>query len=105
MKISIVSKLSILFVVCAMSLTVSAANAEGKGNAQAKGKQQVETKGKHGREASELPFGLEQYSEKKGELPSGLQKKKDAEDHLTRGLEEGGKDVRSTVKGKKSSKL
>ena len=53
---------------------------------------------------AKLPYGLEQYTEKKGELPSGLQKKKDQDGQLTHGLEEGGKKSKSSSKGKKDSK-
>jgi len=63
-----------------------------------KGKERTETKGKHGREANELPYGLESRTEKKGELPSGLQKKKDEEGHLTRGLENGGRNSKAPSK-------
>jgi hypothetical protein len=45
-----------------------------------------------------MPFGLEQFSEKKGNLPSGLQNKKDDDGSLTRGLKEGGKRLKSTGK-------
>ena len=93
--------LSALAIAFGMSLTLSSAYAQGKGKGKAKGKQDVETRKKHGRVADEMPFGLEQFSEKKGQLPSGLQKKKDAEGSLTRGLEEGGKRLTSTGKGKK----
>lgn len=82
-------KLSVIAIAFSMSLAVPAW-AQGKGKGKAKGKQELEDKGKHGRDAGELPFGLEQLSEKKGELPSGLQKKK-YEGTLTRGLEKGGK--------------
>jgi hypothetical protein len=53
----------------------------------------------------ELPFGLEQFSEKNGTLPSGLQKQKDDDGSLTRGLEDGGKPVKSTGKATKGRKL
>jgi len=96
------SRLALLLGACAITLPTSPAHSEGK----AKGKQKVEAeeKGKHGRKAGELPYGLEQYTEKKGELPSGLQKKKDQDGQLTHGLEEGGKKSKSSSKGKKDSK-
>ena len=104
MKIStLLRKLSVFMVICALGLTVSPAFSQEKGKAKAKGKQKTETKGKHGREAGELPYGIEHRTEKKGELPSGLQKKKDEDGQLTRGLEEGGKDLKSPSKGKKGS--
>jgi hypothetical protein len=100
------SRLALLLGACAITLPTSPAYSQGKANGKAKGKQKVETeeKGKHGREAGELPYGLEQHKEKKGELPSGLQKKKDEDGQLPRGLEEGGKKVKSSSKGKNSSK-
>lgn len=104
MKISPLRKLSMFMVICALGLTASSAFPQGKGKAKAKGKEKTETKGKHGREAGELPYGLERYTEKKDGLPSGLQKKKDKEGQLTRGLEEGGKNLKAASKGKKGSK-
>jgi hypothetical protein len=105
MKIStLLRKLPVLMIVCALGLTASSAFSQEKGKAKAKGKQKTETKGKHGREGGELPYGIEHRTEKKGELPSGLQKKKDEEGQLTRGLEEGGKDSKSPSKAKKGSK-
>lgn len=97
-------KLSLLLAAGAFSLTASPAYSEGKGKAKAKGKQHVETKGHHGREAGELPFGLQSYMEKKDELPSGLQEKKDENGSLMRGLEEGGKNLKSTAKAKKGTR-
>jgi len=94
------SGLVLLLGVCAVTLTASPAYSQGKG----KTKQKVKADGKHGREASELPYGLQQYTEKKGELPSGLQKRKDQDNQLTRGLEEGGKKPKSSSKGKKDFK-
>jgi len=100
------SRLALLLGACAVTIPTSPVYSEGKANGKAKGKQKVEAeaKGKHGREAGELPYGLEKYTEKKGELPSGLQKKKDQDGQLTRGLEEGGKKVKSSSKGKKDFK-
>jgi len=99
MKIStLLRKWPVFMVVCTLGLTASSAFSQDKGKAKAKGKEKTETKGKHGREAGELPYGIDHRTEKKGELPSGLQKKKDAEGQLTRGLEEGGKDLRSPSK-------
>ena len=92
--------LSALAIALSMSMAISPAYSQGKGKAKAKGKEKTETRGKHGREAGELPYGLERYTEKKeGELPSGLQKKKDEDGQLTRGLEKGGKNLTSTSKG------
>jgi len=105
MQIStLLRKLPVFMVICALGLTASSAFSQGKGKAKAKGKEKTETNGKHGREAGELPYGLERHTEKKGELPSGLQKKKDEEGQLTRGLEEGGKNSKAPSKGKEGSK-
>ena len=103
MKVStLVKKLPVFMVICALGLTASSAFSQEKG--KAKGKEKTEAKEKHGRAAGELPYGIEHRTEKKGELPSGLQKKKDEDGQLTRGLEEGGKDLKSPSKGKKGSK-
>ena len=65
------TKLSAVAIAFSMSVAIPAAySQQGKGNGKAKGKQNVESKEKHGREAAELPHGLEQFSEKKGNLPS-----------------------------------
>jgi hypothetical protein len=105
MKISTLGKLSVFVVICAFGLTASSAFSEGKGKAKAKGKDKTETSGEHGREAGELPYGLEHYMEnEEGELPSGLQKKKDEDGQLTQGLEKGGKNVKAASKGKKGFK-
>jgi len=105
MKISTLPrKLAVFMVIYAFALTSSPAFSKENTKAKAKGNKKIETKGKHGREAGELPYGLERHTEKKGELPSGLQKKKDEEGQLTRGLEEGGKNLKSPSKGKKAPK-
>ena len=103
MKIpTLLRKLPVFMVICALGLTASSAFSQDQG--KAKGKQKTEAKEKHGREGGELPYGIEHRTEKKGELPSGLQKKKDEDGQLTRGLEEGGKDFKAPSKGKKASK-
>jgi len=105
MKIStLLRKLPVFMVICALGLTASPAFSQGKGKAKANGKEKTETKVNHGREAGELPFGLERHTEKKGGLPSGLQNKKNEDGQLTRGLEEGGKNLTSTSKRIKGSK-
>jgi hypothetical protein len=105
MKIStLLRKLPVFMIVCALGLTAAPAFSEEKSKGKAKGKEKTETNGKHGREAGELPYGIEHRTEKKGELPSGLQKKKDEDGQLTRGLEEGGKNSKAPSKGKKKSK-
>ena len=70
-------KLSAVLVICALGATASHAFAQGGGKAQAKGSPKIETHENYGRQAGELPHGLETFSEKKGELPSGLEKKRD----------------------------
>jgi len=105
MKISTLQRrLPVFMVICALGLTASPAFSQEKGKAKAKGKIKTETKGKHGREAGELPYGLQQFYDKNDEMPSGLQKKKDKDGSLTRGLEEGGKKLTSPSKGKKGPK-
>ena len=97
---SSLSRLALLLGACAVTIPASPAYSQGK----AKAKQKVKAEGKHGREAGELPYGLEQYTEKSGDLPSGLEKRKDQDRQLTRGLEEGGKKLKSSGKGKKNFK-
>jgi hypothetical protein len=93
--------LSALAIAFSMSMAVTAAHAKGPGNAKSKGKQDANAQGQHGRDAGELPFGLEQFSDKNGNLPTGLQKKKDADGSLTHGLEDAGKPVKATGKALK----
>ena len=105
MKISrLLRKLPVFIVICALGGISSPAFSQEKGKVKAKGKEKTETKGEHGREAGELPYGLERHTEKKGELPSGLQKNKDEDGQLTRGLEKGGKNSMVTTKGKRASR-
>jgi hypothetical protein len=103
MKISRLTKL-LVFIVAYGLVTAFPAFSKEKEKVKARGKQKVETKENHGRQAGELSFGLQQYSEKKGALPAGLQKKKDEDGQLTRGLEEGGKKLKTPSKGKTRSK-
>jgi hypothetical protein len=92
--------LSVLMVMTLFGVTPSLAKQEGK----AKGKSTEATaKENSGRQAGELPSGLQKHTEKKGKLPSGLQKMKDEDGHLTKGLENGGKKLSST-KGNKPVK-
>ena len=56
------------------------------------------TKENSGRQAGELPSGLEKHTGKKGQLPAGLQKMKDEDGQLTKGLESGGKKLKTTTK-------
>jgi hypothetical protein len=93
-----------LVAICALGFTASPAFSKQEGKLKSKGSQKSEIKKNDGREAGELPSGLERYTEKKGTLPSGLQKKKDDDGTLTRGLDSGGKKLDSTSKGKVSKK-
>lgn len=86
-------------VVVSLALGVTAFPAFAKQDSKAKGKsmeKNATTKDNLGREAGELPSGLQKFSERKGQLPSGLQKKKD-EGQLTKGLEKGGKKLKTTT--------
>jgi hypothetical protein len=93
-----------LVAICALGFTASPAFSKQEGKFKSKGAQKSEIKKNDGREAGELPSGLEGYTEKKGTLPSGLQNKKDDDGTLTRGLDSGGKKLDSTKKEKKLSK-
>ena len=93
-----------LVAICALGFTASPAFSKQEGKLKTKGSQKSGTKTNSGREAGELPSGIERYSEKKGSLPSGLQKKKDDTGTRTHGLNGGGKKLDSTTKGKKVSK-
>ena len=104
MKISRLTTLLVFMVIYGLGVTASPAFSKGKDKVKAKGKQKIETKQNHGRAAGELPFGLQQYSEKKSALPAGLQKKNDGDGQLTRGLEQGGKKLKTSSKGKTRSK-
>jgi len=71
------------------------AKQEGKG--KAKSAEKSETKENSGRQAGELPSGLQKHTERKNQLPAGLQKKKDEDGQLTKGLEKGGKKVKTSA--------
>jgi hypothetical protein len=86
-----------------MSLAAAPAYSEGKGKTKPGGKQDAEVSGKHGREAGGLPYGLEEFSGRKGSLPSRLQKKKDQDGSLTGGLRQGGKKSGPGSKAKKGN--
>ena len=103
-SMNLLRKVSVLMIVGTFALTASPAFSKNDGKSLAKGKAKAESSGKNGREAGELPHGLEQLTTKKGELPGGLQKKKDEDGSLTRGLTEGGKELKTTTKTKGNSK-
>ena len=93
-----------LVAIYALGFTASPAFSKQDRKLKSKGSQKSVTRTNTGREAGELPSGIERYSEKKGTLPSGLQKKKDDDGTLTHGLDGGGKKPHSTTKGKRVSK-
>ena len=93
-----------LVAIYALGFVASPAFSKQEGKLKSKGSQKSDSKKNSGREAGELPSGIERYSEKKGTLPSGLQKKKDDDGTLTHGLDDGGKKLDSTTKGKRVSK-
>ena len=105
MKFSkLLRKLPLFMAVFTIALTASPVLSKDHGNGKAKGKEKGEQMKKRGREAGELPNGLEQIFEKKGEYPKGLQKKTADGGSLPRGLLEGGKRAKSSGKGKKDAK-
>jgi hypothetical protein len=85
-------------IVVSFTLGATASPGVAKQDSKAKGKatEKSTTKENSGRQAGELPSGLQKYMERKGELPSGLQKKTD-EGHLTKGLEKGVKKLKTTT--------
>ena len=89
-------------VTCALGLT--AAPAWAKKDAKPKASEKTPAKENSGRQAGELPSGLQKYSEKNGQLPSGLQTKKDENGELTKGLTTGGKKLATSPKSNKPSK-
>jgi hypothetical protein len=93
-----------LMIISVFGLTPSRALAKQEGKTKVKSTEKTATKENSGRQAGELPSGLQKYTEKKGQLPSGLQKIKDEDGHLTKGLENGGKKLQSNAKSNKPSK-
>jgi hypothetical protein len=92
-----------LSVAAALALSASPAFSKQEGKTKAKGGEASHVKENSGRQAGELPAGLQRYSEK-GALPGGLQKMKEEDGHLTRGLEKGGKKLEPNGKAKKITK-
>jgi hypothetical protein len=93
-----------LMAIYALVFVASPAFSKQEGKLKSKGNPKSVARTNSGREAGELPSGIERYSEKKGTLPSGLQKKKDGDGALTHGLDSGGKKFDPTSKGKNVSK-
>ncbi len=91
-----------LMVTCALGVTASPALAKKEG--KTKSSEKTTAKENSGRQAGELPSGLQKYSDKNSQLPSGLQNKKDEDGQLTKGLTSGGKKLESTAKSSKPSK-
>jgi hypothetical protein len=59
-----------VIVSCAMGLTASPVSAKQESKNKIKRSEKTATKENSGREAGELPSGLQKHSEKTGELPS-----------------------------------
>ena len=93
-----------IVVTVALGGTAYPAMAKQEGKAKGKSVEKTATKENSGRQAGELPSGLQKYTEKKGQLPSGLQKMKDEDGQLTKGLQNGGKKLKSNAKNNKTSK-
>jgi hypothetical protein len=91
-------------VIFALALTAFPAMAKQGGNAKGKSAEKGATKENSGRQAGELPSGLQKHTERKGQLPSGLQKKHDETAQLTKGLQNGGKKLESGANKNKPSK-
>lgn len=96
--------LPVLSVAAALALSASPAFSKQEGKTKAKGGEASHVKENSGRQAGELPAGLQRYSDKKGALPTGLQKMKEEDGQLTRGLEKGGKKLEPNGKAKKITK-
>src|SRR5919107_1858726 len=87
-----------LVAIYALGFVASPAFSKQEGKLRSKGSQKGDINKNNGREAGELPSGIERYREKKGSLPTGLQKKKDDDGTLTHGLDDGGKKPDFTTK-------
>jgi hypothetical protein len=103
-KLTLRWTLPALLAICALGFTASPAFSKHEGKFKSKGSQKSDNNKNNGREAGELPSGIQRRTEKKGTLPSGLQKKKDNNGTLTHGLNDGGKKLDSSTKGKTVSK-
>ena len=91
-------------VILALAVTAFPVMAKQGGNAKGKNEKKSATKENSGRQAGELPSGLQKHVERKGQLPSGLQKKQDEAGQLTKGLQNGGKKLESGANKNKPSK-
>jgi hypothetical protein len=95
-KLTLRWTLPAVLAICALGFTASPAFSKQEGKLKSKGSDKSDTKQNNGREAGELPSGIQRYTEKKGTPPSGLQKKKD-DGTLTHGLNDGGKKLDSST--------
>jgi hypothetical protein len=102
MKIS--KMVPVVVVSLALGVTAYPVFAKQDGKVKGKSTEKNTTKENSGRQAGELPSGLQKYSDKNSQLPSGLQNKKDEDGQLTKGLTSGGKKLESTPKSSKHSK-
>ena len=93
---------SAMVVSCALGATAYPAMAKQEGKAKDRSAEKRATKENSGRQAGELPSGLQKYTDKKGQLPSGLEKMKDEDGQLTKGLQNGGKKLTFGAKNKSS---
>ena len=91
-------------VIFALIGTAFPATAKQESNAKGKTAEKSAAKENSGRQAGELPSGLQKYTERKGQLPSGLQKKQDTAGQLNKGLQNGGKKLESGANKNKPSK-
>jgi hypothetical protein len=102
-KLTLRWTLPALLAICALGFTASPAFSKQEGKLKSNGSDKSDTKQNNGREAGELPSGIQRHTEKKGTLPSGLQKKKD-DGTLTHGLNEGARSSTRVLKGKRFQK-
>ena len=95
---------ALLMVTFILGATAYPVLAKQENKTKGKSAEKTATKGNSGRQAGELPSGVQKYTERNDQLPSGLQKKKEVDGQLTKGLEKGGKKLEPSAKNKKPSK-
>ena len=77
MKISKLQRIvPVLLVTCALGLTASPALAKQEGKTKGKSSETTATKENSGRQAGELPSGLQKYNEKKASFHPGCKKRR-----------------------------
>jgi hypothetical protein len=69
------SKLALLLRVCTVEIPSTDAHSREKGKSKAKGSQHVATKEKHGRDAGNLPFGIQRHTEQKADFHRDCKKR------------------------------